>query len=109
MKSKRPGQIGDDKDANWNGAMARPRYFTKYTLPGLVILLGLFVGKVAEFLLFFFAIINSAQLVRDALGFVPLAQPLTTFDLSVICAGALWGVFRLYRQYLARMRKKNTL
>jgi hypothetical protein len=107
MKSKRPGQIGNDKDANWSGAMARPRYFTKYTLPGLLILMGWFVCRVAEFLLFFFAIINAAQFVCEALGLLPIVHPLTAFDLAVIAAGALWGGFRLYRQYVARQRKKT--
>ena len=99
-KAKPTSKFGQQ---NWLGEANQPRYMTKYTIPGVLYLVGGRLARGLELLIYLLTIMTVAQWFFEATGLFTYENPLSLADWVLAGAGLLLFVVRCY---LRRPKKK---
>ncbi|QCI13082.1 hypothetical protein E6B08_17650 [Pseudomonas putida] len=93
---------------NWLGDVEKPRYFTRYTLPGLVRLVYRGLVNVIGFILSLSAVFTVARWALERVGMSVDGPPITGIEWCIVAAVASVVAARKWRQRAKRSCLKVT-
>lgn len=91
---------------NWLGDVEKPRYFTRYMIPGLIHLVYRGLANVFGFFLSIWAVSTVARWAMEGFGMTVDGVPINWIDWCIVAAVACVAVVRKYRQKAKRSSLK---